>query len=118
MYQLNFSKQSIDCINKLDRLEQMQLVEHFSGFTAEILKKGSPDLGKFQREGRTLYRLRAGDYRIYFEINDKEHSLMAHYILSQHSLTDFIVRFKLPLSDALLLEEHPSFWGYLESLKK
>lgn len=118
MYQLNFSKQSIDFLNKLDRLEQMQLVEHFSGLTAELLEKGSEDLGKFQRDGRTLYRLRAGEYRIYFEINEKEKSLMAHYIVGQHSLTDFVVRFKLPISDTLLLEEHPSFWDYLEGLKK
>ena len=118
MYQLNFSKQSIDFLNKLDRLEQMRLVESFSALTPEILAKGSENLGKFQRESRLLYRLRAGEYRIYFEVNEKEKSLMAHYILGQHSLSDFIVRFKLPIADSLLLEEHPSFWDYLESFKK
>ncbi len=118
MYQLNFSEQSIAFLNKLDRLEQMKLVESFSGLTSEQLKQGSENLGKFRRENRTLYRLRAGEYRIYFEVDDLSKTLTAHYILNQHSLTDFVVRVKLPVSDDLLLEEHPSFWDYLDSLKK
>lgn len=118
VYQLNFSQQSMDCLNKLDRLEQMQVLEHFSQLTSEDLQKNNDDLGKFQRQGHIFYRLRAGQYRIYFEVNEIDHSLMAHYILTQHSLTDFVMRFKLPLPDALLLEKHPSFWDYIESLKK
>ena len=118
VYQLNFSPNSMDCLNKLDRLEQMKVLEHFSQLTPNDLKNGNEDLGKFQRQGHTFYRLRAGQYRIYFEVNDHEHSLMAHYILTQHSLTDFVMRFKLPLPDALLLEKHPSFWDYIENLRK
>lgn len=96
----------------------MRLVDAFSSISPELLKHGSDLVGKFSRDGHTFYRLRAGDYRIYFELVDNGKSLMAHYILNQHSLSDFVFRFKLPMSDSLLLEEHPSFWEYLESLKK
>lgn len=108
----------MEVINKLDRLEQMKLLEAFTLISPKMLQDGSEELGKLQRDGHQLYRLRAGDYRIYFEIIEKDSSLMAHYILNQHSLSDFVFRFKLPMSDTLLVEEHPSFWSYLESLKK
>jgi len=116
--QVNFSQQSIDVLNKLDRLDQMRLVESFTSLTPQMLHDGSPDLGKFHRDGCVFYRLRAGDLRIYFEVSPQDGSLMAHYILNQHSLSDFVFRFTLPMSDMLLIEEHPSFWNYLESLKK
>jgi mRNA interferase RelE/StbE len=45
-------------------------------------------------------------------------SLCCHYILPQHSLSDFIFRTKLPVSEEQMVEQHSSFWKYLESLKK
>ena len=117
MSNIHFSAQSMEYMNKLDRLEQMKIIEAFGLLNPIDLDTATNDLGKFSREGKTLYRLRAGDYRIYFELNEKDQHFSAHYILHQHSLTDFVVRFKLPVSDAFLLEEHPSFWQYLDSFK-
>ncbi|MGF1484282.1 MAG: type II toxin-antitoxin system RelE/ParE family toxin [Opitutales bacterium] len=118
MWQLNFSDQAIAELNKLDKLEQLELMEAFSAITdAEIRKAGSNELGKFTRGKITYYRLRADQFRIYFEQADAE-TLFAHYILHQHTLTDFVFRFKLPLTEEQVVENHGSFWKYLDTLKK
>jgi mRNA-degrading endonuclease RelE of RelBE toxin-antitoxin system len=117
MANIHFSPQSMEVLNKMDRLEQMKVIERFSHLSRSELDTSTTDLGKFSRDGKVLYRLRSGDHRIYFEHNDKEKSFFAHYIVHQHTLTDFVLRFKLPVSESFLLEEHPSFWQYLESFK-
>jgi len=115
VFQVNFSKQSIHELNKLDKLEQMRIVDGLSNVTSEQLKS-SEDIGRFSRNGKTFYRLRSGEYRIYFEL--QSNILYSHYILHQHTLSDFVFRFKLPVTEDILIEQHQSFWKYLESLKK
>lgn len=116
MYQVTFSDQSILELNKLDPEEQMKLIEKLSSIQTDELESGSSDVGSFQRDGKTFYRLRPKDFRIYFEIKEED-ILFCHYILPQHTLSDFIFRFKLPISDEQMLEQHQSFWKYLETLK-
>ena len=116
MYQVTFSDQSIAELNKLDISVQMPIVEIFSSLSREDLEHGSDDVGRFERDGKTYYRVRAGEFRIYFEL--KEDTLYSHFILHQHSLADFIFRFKLPYNEETLIEQHQSFWKYLESIKK
>ena len=116
MYQVNFSEQSMRELNSLEKWDQMPLIEKLSSLTQHDLENMNEDLGRFNRNGKTYYRLRAGDYRIYFEL--KADSLYSHYILHQHTLTDFIFRFKLPVNEEQLIEQHQSFWKYLETLRK
>lgn len=116
MYQVNFSDQSISELNKLELTRQMELVEKISSLTPEELKNPREPLGKFNRDGKTFYRLRAGDFRCYFEI--KGNILYSHYFLYKNSLADFIFRTKLPLSEQQMVEQHQSFWKYLDSLKR
>ncbi len=116
MYQITFSNQSMDELNKLEILEQMQLVERITNLTPQQLARPREPLGKFHREGKTLYRLRAGEFRLYFEVS--EDLINNHYMLHKNTLTDFIVRTKLPLSEEQLVEQHQSFWKYLETLSK
>lgn len=116
MYQLNFSEQSIAELNKLEKWDQMPLIERFSAITQKDLENLREDLGRFTRGGKTFYRLRAGDYRIYFEVQGD--TLYSHYILPQHTVTDFVFRFKLPYQEDQMIEQHESFWDYLEGLRK
>jgi len=116
MYQLTFSNQSMLELNKLPPEAQMILFEAVSALTPDMLEHpGRNGLKTFSREGVLLYRLRAGDYRIYFEVRDD--ALYSHYILQQHSVADFVLRTGL-LATEETFEQHPSFWDYLESLKK
>ena len=112
--QLTFSDQSMAELNKLNKIEQLQLIEQLSSVTMDQLVRGASHVGKLQREGKTFYRLRVGEFRIYCEI--REDTLYSHYILHQHSLADFVFRFKLPFAEEQLVEQHQSFWKYLESL--
>lgn len=104
-------------LSKLDTREQMQLIEPISSLTASDLARPREPVGKFNRAGKIFYRLRAGEFRIYFETRDAD-TLYCEYILHKNTLTDFVFRTKLPVSEEQLLEQHHSFWKYLESLKK
>lgn len=114
MFQVNFSEQSMTEMNRLETGIQLQLMEHISGLTDEQLASPREPLGRFHRDGITYYRLRAGEYRIYFSI--QEEILYCHYILPRNTLTDFVFRSKLPVTEEVMVENHKSFWKYLESL--
>lgn len=115
-YQLTFSDHSMRELNKLPVEDQLALVDKISNVSPTQLAKADDSIGRFHREGHTYYRVRAGDFRCYFEIMGE--TLYAHYILHKNSLTDFIYRNKLPVTEETMAEQHKSFWKYLESLKK
>lgn len=116
MYQVTFSEQSLSELNKLDKLAQLELIEPISNLRPADLAQPREPLGRFSRGSRTYYRLRAGDYRFYFEAQDD--TLHTHYILHKNSLEDFLLRNKLPVSEQQLVEQHSKFWKYLDSLTK
>lgn len=114
MYQVTFSEQSMRELNRLDKLEQIVVIEPISRLTPEDLANPREPLGRFSRGGKTFYRLRSGDFRFYFEVSAD--TLHTHYILHKDSLEDFLFRTKLPVSEQQLFEQHSKFWKYLESL--
>lgn len=116
MFQVTFSEQSMRELNKLDKLAQMEAVEPISSLKQANLANPREPLGKFTRAGQPLYRLRAGEFRFYFEA--RSDTLHVLYILHKNSLEDFLLRNKLPVSEAQLVEQHSKFWKYLESLTK
>ncbi len=116
MYQVTFSEQSMHELNRLDKLTQLELVEPISSLKPSDLANPREPLGRFNRGGLSYYRLRAGDYRFYFEA--KGENLHTHYILHKNSLEDFLLRNKLPVSEQQLVEQDSKFWKYLESLTK
>lgn len=116
MFQVTFSEQALRELNKLGTLAQLEAVTPISSLKAADLDKPREPLSRFNRGGLMLYRLRAGDLRFYFEIRGD--TLFVLYILHQHSLEDFLLRNKLPVSETQLVEQHSKFWRYLESLTK
>ena len=117
MYQVTFSEQSILELNKLDKFLQLAAIEPISLLKPTDLEHPREPLGHFSRAGQSLYRLRSGDHRFYFEIQGSE-ALHVLYILHSNSLEDFLLRNKLPISENQLVEQHSKFWKYLESLTK
>jgi len=117
MFEVTFSEQSMAMLNRLDITVQMPIIEQFSNLSQVELKRGGEELGKFDRNGKTYYRLRAGDYRIYFEVLN-ENRLISHYILHKHTMADFVFRFKLPYREETLVEQNQSFWKYVESMAR
>lgn len=114
MYQVTFSEQSMQELNKLGMLAQLEAIDPISRLTSTDLVNPREPLGRFSRGGKTFYRLRAKDFRFYFEM--RGNTLHTHYILHKDSLEDLLFRMKLPVSERQLLEQHSKFWKYLESL--
>lgn len=103
-------------LNRLDKLLQLDLVEPISSLKPADLAHPREPLGRFHRGGKEFFRLRAGDFRFYFDSLGE--TLHVHYILHKNSLEDFLLRNKLPVSEQQLVEQHSKFWKYLESLTK
>ncbi len=116
MFQVTFSAQSMQELNRLDKLAQMEAIEPISNVSPNDLANPREPLGKFSRAGTDFYRLRSGDFRFYFTVEGD--NLHTHYILHKSSLEDALFRMKLPVSEQQLFEQHSKFWRYLESLTK
>jgi len=116
MYQVTFSEQAMSELNKLDQFAQLEVALPITSLKPSDLEHPREPLGRFTRGTQTLYRLRAGDFRFYFEVNGE--TLHVIYILHKNSLEDFLLRNKLPVSETQLVEQHSKFWKYLETLTK
>ena len=116
MYQVTFSEQAMHELNRLDKLAQLDVLEPMTSLKPEDLAHPREPLGRFHRGQKEFYRLRAGEFRFYFE--SRGESLHVNYILHKNSLEDFLIRNKLPVSEQQLVEQHSKFWKYLESLTK
>lgn len=117
MYQITFSDQSSAEFNKLDPLAKLQFIDQLSQYCEECAKKNFENVKKFRRDNRDLFRCRVGERRVYFEFKGSD-IVLCTYILHQHTLSDFLYRNKLPVSEEQMCEQYDSFWKYLESLKK
>ncbi len=116
MYQVTFSEQAMRELNRLDQLAQLAAIDPISSLLPEQLANPREPLGRFHRGKKVFYRLRAGDFRFYFAVQDD--TIHVDYILHKNSLEDFLLRNKLPVSEQQLVEQHSKFWKYLESLTK
>ena len=116
MYQVTFSGQAMHELNKLDKLAQLDAIDRISNLKPADIAHPREPLGQFRRGQKTLYRLRAGDFRFSFDIHGE--TLRVDYILHRNSLEDFLLRNKFPVSEQQLVEQHSKFWKYLESLTK
>ncbi|MDR0742427.1 MAG: cytotoxic translational repressor of toxin-antitoxin stability system [Puniceicoccales bacterium] len=116
MYQLTFSEQSLSELDKFAKDDQLQLVSRISELSAKAFKNEDSNIPNFCRDGKTYYRLKVDTLRVYVEKINSD-TLYCHYVLPQHTLTDFLFRAKFPVSEMQMIEQHSSFWKYLESLK-
>jgi len=116
MFQVTFSDQCLAELGKLPTMEQLEVIGPLSHLAESSLKTPREPLGSFSREGKTMYRIRSGDYRLYFTREGQ--TLHTTCILHKNTLTDFIYRTKLPISEGQLVEQHSSFWKYIEETLK
>lgn len=116
MYQVTFSEQAMRELNQLDKLAQLEAIDPISNLKPSDLAHPREPLGQFKRGKRSFYRLRAGDFRFYFEAAGE--TLHVRYILHRNSLEDFLLRNKLPVTEQQLVEQDSKFWKYLENLTK
>jgi len=112
-FQIIFTPASSAEITQLPTPLQVEVLREFDVLTTDFLEKHPDRFGTVRCPDRTLYRYRAGEYRIYFEKTSK--GLVIHRVLHKNSLKDFAFRSQLPLSEDLLLAENPHFWELFKS---
>lgn len=118
MFQIIFNEISAAEISQLPTLEQLEVLEEFK-VTPEDLE-GIEDLkddgpyGKIERDGKVLYRYRASDVRIYFEVLPDHHAIIVHRVLNRNSFQDFLYRAKLGAGDDEAVHQSKQFWELIE----
>ena len=111
MFQITFSDLSSAALAAMPKTQQLDLLSEFN-VSPEDLTEGSSKFGQISRKGRTLYRYRTGDYRLYFEkVNN---GILVRCVLHKNTLKDFVFRSKLPVSEDELLAENPKFWDLID----
>ena len=94
---------------------QLHILGEFRGLPQEVMSTELERFGKLERAGKTLHRLRLGDYRVYFERH--ELGVVVHRILSRHTLKDFWFRSGLKMQEDEALQQNPKFWELIEAAK-
>ena len=111
MLQIVFNEISAAELSGLDTLEQLELVDQFKVTREDLDQLNGERFGKIERDGHTLYRFRAKEYRFYFEVKDNR--VIVHRVLHKNTFSDFLFRSNIPLEDEALAESK-HFWKLID----
>lgn len=115
MFEVVFNQVSAAEMSALDTLSQLELMDGFA-FTQEELTADTEKFGTLSLEDRKLYRYRLGDYRIYFELDDK-HAIV-HRVLHKNTLSDFAYRTNpSDTTEDEALQNSKNFWNLIDEGK-
>ncbi|MCC6882061.1 MAG: hypothetical protein IT576_07915 [Verrucomicrobiales bacterium] len=116
MFQIIFNEISAAEISQLPTMAQLEVLAEFQVRPEDLEKLDGERFGQIEREGRKLYRYRAKDLRIYFEVTNG--SVVVHRVLNKNTLQDFLFRTKLPFSEDEELSQSKTFWKLIEEGEK
>ncbi len=94
MFQIVFNEISAAEISQLDTLTQLELRNQFKVTEKDLEDEDGEHFGHIKHKGKSLHRYRSQDYRIYFEI--EERNVIVHRVLHRNSFQDFLYRSNLP----------------------
>jgi hypothetical protein len=100
----------------MDTLAQLELLDAFKVTEADLTNLDGERFGKLVRDGKTLYRFRTDDCRIYFEAT--KDSVIVHRVLHKNTYSDFLFRSKMPVSEDEQLAESKHFWKLIDEGRK
>lgn len=96
---------------------QLDLLAEFQILPGDLKNLNNPRFGTVRRDGRTLHRYRAKDYRIYFEKHAE--GLLIHRVLHKNTIRDFLFRSNLPMDEEdEQLADAGGFWKLIEEAEK
>ncbi len=111
--QIVFNEISAAELSKLPTQVQFQLLEAMNIQPADLEGTAlSKRFGLLERKNTKLYRCRAGDFRIYFAVEDG--NVRVHRVLHKNTLADFLFRSNLPISEDEELAKSKNFWKLIE----
>lgn len=115
MHQIVFNEISAREVSAIPTLEQLELISGFKVDEAFLSgEKEDPSFGVVERDGKKIYRYRAGDYRIYFTM--EERAVVVQRVLHADSLKDFLFRSGMGAgSEDQKLGNSRSFWKLIEA---
>ena len=119
MLQIIFNEISAAEISSLSTIDQLELLNQFKVSHEDLEQAGDENaFGTIDRNGGKLklYRYKSKDYRIYFEVTEK--NVVVHRVLHKNTLKDFLYRSNLPLSEDKALSESKNFWKLIEEGEK
>ncbi|MEM9280384.1 MAG: hypothetical protein AAGA96_01030 [Verrucomicrobiota bacterium] len=118
MFQIIFNEISAAEISQLPTVDQLTVLNEFQVHPEDLenLEAESADtpFGRIDRDGKTLYRYRAGEVRLYFEVSDDRESIIVHRVLNANTFQDFLYRTKLPVAEDERLAQSKQFWELIE----
>jgi mRNA-degrading endonuclease RelE of RelBE toxin-antitoxin system len=118
VFQIIFNEISAAEISQLPTLEQLEVLNEFQVTPEDLegLEENDADskFGHIDRDGKSLYRYRASDVRIYFEVSENHQSVIVHRVLSKNTFQDFLYRTELPVGDDEALHQSKQFWELIE----
>lgn len=116
--QIVFNEISAAEISRLPTLEQLTVLDEFQ-FASEDLEQleekfEGKKIGTIHRgDGATRYRYRAGEWRIYFSVEEEQ--ILVHRVLHANTFQDFLVRSNLSEgNEDDALSKNPHFWKLIE----
>lgn len=97
VFQVIFNKISAGEMAALPKELQLELLAEFHFLPEDLGVIDNDRFGWVARDGRSLHRYRAKDYRIYFERHPE--GLLIHRVLHKNTIRDFLFRSNLPLDE-------------------
>ena len=114
MFQIVFNEISASELSRLPTPVQFTLLEGLNIQPEDVEQNRLEQrYGVISRGTGRLYRCRAGDYRIYFAVENSH--VQVHRVLHGNSIKDFIFRSNLgSAGEDEVLQESKSFWKLIE----
>ncbi|MEP4077521.1 hypothetical protein [Haloferula sp.] len=112
VFQIVFNEISAAELSRLDTLEQLELMDQFKVTQEDLDSLDGERFGMIDRDGKKLYRYRAEDWRVYFEVKDG--SVIVHRVLHKGTFSDFVFRSKIPMAEDEELAKSKHFWKLID----
>ena len=97
MFQIIFNEISAGEMTAIPKLTQLDLLAEFQLLPENLDKLDEARFTTVKRDGKTFYRYRAKDYRIYF--GKCPEGIVIHRVLHKNTIRDFLFRSKLPMNE-------------------
>lgn len=97
MFQIIFNEISAAEMAAIPKLTQLDLLAEFQLLPENLDKLDKTRFTTVKRDGKTFYRYRATDYRIYF--GKCPEGILIHRVLHKNTIRDFLFRSKLPMNE-------------------